>query len=54
MRHLTHLFFLSLSTETDIPHSQTPPPTPIDTKNDKSEYVEQIQKPTTIDEGEHK
>lgn len=44
---------LSLSTETDIPHSQTPPPTPIDTKNDKSEYVEQIQKPS-IDEGEHK
>ncbi|XP_061393451.1 ankyrin-2-like [Musca vetustissima] len=39
--------------ESDIPHSQTPPPTPIETKNDKSEYVEGTQK-STIDEGEHK
>ncbi|XP_073840244.1 ankyrin 2 isoform X4 [Musca autumnalis] len=39
--------------ESDIPHSQTPPPTPIETKNDKSEYAEGTQKPT-IEEGEHK
>ncbi|XP_075160036.1 ankyrin 2 isoform X2 [Haematobia irritans] len=36
--------------ESDIPHSQTPPPTPIDTKQqDKREYTEGTQKPT-IDE----
>ncbi|XP_058987845.1 ankyrin-2 isoform X3 [Musca domestica] len=35
--------------ESDIPHSQTPPPTPIETKNEKSEYAEGTQK-ATIDE----
>uniref|UniRef100_A0A1I8P656 Ankyrin-2 n=1 Tax=Stomoxys calcitrans TaxID=35570 RepID=A0A1I8P656_STOCA len=32
--------------ESDIPHSQTPPPTPIDAKQDKPECAEGVQKPT--------
>ncbi|XP_065361957.1 ankyrin-2-like [Calliphora vicina] len=37
--------------ESDIPHSQTPPPTPIETKIEKQEEEEVVQQKLTMEEG---
>lgn len=44
------MVFSNLISESDIPHSQTPPPTPIETKIEKQEQ-EVVQQKLTMEEG---